>query len=193
MRCKNPNCGVENREGAKFCRNCGNSLHGMGTSVIDRFPEYNLEPVSNMIEKNKDTKFYWICFLFFAAISICSMIGLIWIIIKSFSACYIGEIIGMSILAVLTIISISYSRKMYRKARKLSLLSQYDYIENKETSSPYRLVINNSKFGLVDYCKKRSLIPCEYDYLKWKSQDKILTATIGKDVFDVDIYGNRLK
>ena len=190
MKC--PNCNTENRDGAKFCRNCGKQLVSNEQSIREKYPEYSFEPVSIMT--NNGSKRHWICFLFFCVFSIVSMIGLIWIILKSvFDACYIGEVIGMSILVVLTVISILYSRIFYHKARNIELLEKYDYIENNETSSPYKFVVNNSKLGLVNLRTKKSQIPCEYDYLKWKSQDKILTATIGRDVFDIDIHGNRLK
>ena len=52
MKCPNPNCGVENREGASFCRACGTRLAPQATNIMDKFPDYNFVP-TNLIDWKK--------------------------------------------------------------------------------------------------------------------------------------------
>lgn len=46
MKCLNPDCGVENRDGAKFCRACGAKLASQSTNIMDKFPGYNYVPTN---------------------------------------------------------------------------------------------------------------------------------------------------
>ena len=50
MKC--PNCGVENREGASFCRACGAKLAPQATNIMDKFPDYDFVP-TNLIDWKK--------------------------------------------------------------------------------------------------------------------------------------------
>lgn len=52
MKCPNQDCGVENREGASFCRACGAKLAPQATNIMDKFPDYNFVP-TNLIDWKK--------------------------------------------------------------------------------------------------------------------------------------------
>lgn len=62
MKCPNPNCGVENREGASFCRACGAKLAPQATNIMDKFPDYNFVP-TNLIDWKKP-RLGWIITIF---------------------------------------------------------------------------------------------------------------------------------
>ena len=192
MKCPNPNCGVENRDGAKFCRSCGQLLSNSQIIIVDKYPELSFEPASIKLAAIGERN-WWGYVWGLSILVILSLIGGSTFLISGIDEKYYPNAYAGIIILIIGVIFGLLLRFVYKRAQMKDLLSKYDYIENNQFASQFRFVIKDSKFGLVDYWKKKNLLSCEYDYLKWKSQDKILTATIGRDVFDIDIHGNRLK
>ena len=185
MKCPKPDCGVENRDGAKFCRACGSELIKNEVPVMERFPEYSFSPTSITKIKGKSDYFTNASLVFFFLT-----------LVFFFADLEMLQEEGVNGLTILfffpVIIFLLFAILYFKRTSYLDLSSEYDYVET-TNNKPYRFVIKNSKFGVYNIESEKLAIPCEYDYLKWKSQDKILTAAIGNDVFDIDIYGNRLK
>ena len=195
MKC--PNCNTENRDGAKFCRNCGKELVRNELSIREKYPEYSFEPTS--ITKVKGSPFWWILIvvLFFFL-----LIG----IYVSFNALILDglfhvwmepesdEILAGIFATVLSAIDFYILKNVFKKIKGDDISSQYDYIEcSNDASHHYRFVIKDSKFGLLNVKTKKEQIPCDFDYLKWKIKDKILMATMNGSQYEIDINGNKLK
>lgn len=174
MKCEH--CNTENREGAKFCRNCGKELVFNEISIREKYPEYSLEPTSvYKIKRSSDT--VAIFFVVLLGMTIMSIID--------------NNDLGFGF-TILLAIPTAYLFYLIITSLDINLSSRFDYVEASDNKM-YRFVIKDSKFGVFNIKSGKLQISCEYDYLKWKSQDKILTATIGRDVFDIDTHGNRLK
>lgn len=189
MKC--PNCNTENRDGAKFCRNCGKELVSNEQSIREKYPEYSFEltTVTKMKTNSSWTVLVVIIFILFAFSIILT--------VNAFAqdlVVFATDIKVAWLFLTLAMVFLILLIKVYGKVKKIDLSSQFDYFENgKQCSSTYKFVIKDSKFGL--FCvRTRSLqIPCDYDYLKWKVKDKILMATMNGNHFEIDINGNKLK
>ncbi len=189
MKCRY--CDTENFDNAQFCRVCGKPLERKELTLRERYPEYSFEPTS--VTKVKGSSSWWILIVILGIALLISLFYTIGLLIEGGIASDTEEMaIGACCIIPDIIIGVLF-KKTYQKTMALDLSSQYNYIEGRHDKTPYRFVIKDSKFGVFNVKTRKIQIPCAYEYLKWKSQDKILLATMDGTTFEIDIFGNRLK
>lgn len=189
MKCRY--CNEENLDGAKFCRVCGKPFEERELTIRDRFPEYSFEPTS--VTKIKGSP-WWMVLVVINCIALlfflfCTIGNLLYGISHEHSE----DMVVGAIMLIPDVIFFVILRKIYSKTKAVDVSSQYDYIQGGKASNLYRFVIKDSKFGVINVKTKKSQIPCEYEYLQWKSVNRILLATRDGSTFEIDILGNRLK
>ena len=83
----------------------------------------------------------------------------------------------------------------FKKARyydKFTYTSLFEWIEDTPKNKPYAVVVKSGKFGVFNLNTNKFQIPCEYDYISWQSIKGVLTVTKDSNVYDIDIFGNKL-
>lgn len=174
MKCEH--CNTENREGAKFCRNCGEELVPNEISIREKYPEYSFEPTTvYKIKRSSDRVFFF--FVVLLGMTIMSIID--------------NNDLGFGF-TILLAIPTAFLFYLIITSLDINLSSRFDYVEASDNKM-YRFVIKDSKFGVFNIKSGKLQIPCDYDYLKWKVKDKILMATMNGNHFEIDINGNKLK
>ena len=75
---------------------------------------------------------------------------------------------------------------------KFTYTSLFEWIEDQPKKNPYAVVVKSGKFGVFNLNTNKFQIPCEYDYISWQSIKGVLTVTKDSEVYDIDIFGNKL-
>lgn len=187
MKC--PKCNIVNDEGAKFCRNCGGELVYKEQSIREKYPEYSFEPTS--VTKIKGNSSWKILVVLFSTLIVASIVCMINAFAQDLEVFSTGIKIGWLFL-ISALVFFFLLKKSHNSVKKVDISSQYDFIECRNSASQYRFVVKNSKFGLLNVKTKKAQVQCDYDYLKWTLQDKILTATLNGSQFEIDINGKKL-
>lgn len=191
MKC--PNCGVENHEGAKFCRNCGCSLGDNRITIRKRFPQYDFLPTTRKRIHRQPSYIYFIILLLLAFFLMYLISGAFLLFFSSDEMIHHDGGVFLFCIVIGTPPAVMLMKRLYKKTFNIDLSSMFDYIENRTESAKYRFVVKDSKFGLFNLRRMTIQIPCEYDCLSWITKDEILNATSGDHLFEIDINGNRLK
>lgn len=201
MKCNK--CSVENPDGAKFCRSCGNILPDVGT-VMELYPEYNLIPTT--IFKLKPYMMYTIFFVLFSILylffALYAFVGGISMFVYEQwhghnEECYL--FLGVGGLIALIIYYAIWLKKEYllspnhyRKRKKR--LFEYDYIQSYTSRrEQYVFIVKNQQFGLYDVKRIKIQLMPDYELLSWKTKGEILNATKNGRQFLIDVYGNELR
>ena len=131
MKCPKPDCGVENRDGARFCRACGSELIKSEISVMEKFPEYSFAPTSiTKIEGSSGIP------------ELILMIITGSILAATLEQFELGLVGGLCILIPFSVIMfIVY----FKRVSDIDLSSKFDYVETTNNKT-YKFVIKNSKF-----------------------------------------------
>ena len=75
---------------------------------------------------------------------------------------------------------------------KFTYTSLFEWIEDQPKKNPYAVVVKSGKFGVFNLNTNKFQIPCEYDCISWQSIKGVLTVTKDSEVYDIDIFGNKL-
>ena len=172
------NCKAENSEDTKFCRNCGKPLE---LSTIDRYPQLKLKPTSVYKLEPFPAMHYGVLFM--------SLL----LFLMSLVA-YVDDKAGdapWELPTISFIIFIIYFLIFRKQILPQKIHDVADYFQS--TQNKYVFIIKDGKFGVYNRLKHIVQIPCQYTFLQWKINFKVLTATTpdGK-TFDIDIKNNKL-
>lgn len=188
MNCRK--CNADNEIGAKYCRKCGTSLSPENISIMDKFPDFGLQPTTMFnVKRTWSLVFYIAVFLLSIPILILFLFSLFWQEWVDWRSSTINNLIclvaacGFAIVLVAVILSF--------KSTKID--DDADYVECPHIYRKYKIIVKDSKFGVYNAHKKEVQIPCKFDFLKWRDYGHILTVTEGPDTYDIDIVDNKLR
>lgn len=182
MRCNH--CKTENVPGMKFCHSCGKPLE---CNTIDRYPELKLKPASSYRLKKRPLTIVLLV-IYVLVTTAMSAIGVVFCIKSLMGEGNTFNII-LPLLILPAILLIIFGRRWFL-SHNLHKIADYFQTTNKK----YVIIIKNGKFGVYNRNKRKVQIPCDYAYLKWKSDIGILSATtVDGETYDIDINNRRLK
>jgi len=95
----------------------------------------------------------------------------------------------MAICGLLLLIT-TLTRKDFWHAR---ITEHADYIQSKGLYRRYPIIVKDGKMGIYDIAKRKCIISCKYDYIKWSQKGKILSVIDNGRKYYIDITGQELK
>lgn len=187
MICKK--CKTDNLDNATYCRECGAQLKEL--TVAEKYPDYNFVPTSVKLAGKSPKGGKVAGFALLALIFLCGFLFFLIISISEFRRYPDSSVIG----GIVSVIALVLGVFCFKKARyydKFTYTSLFEWIEDQPKKNPYAVVVKSGKFGVFNLNTNKFQIPCEYDYISWQSIKGVLTVTKDSEVYDIDIFGNKL-
>ena len=187
MICKK--CKTDNLDNATYCRECGAQLKEL--TVAEKYPDYNFVPTSVKLAGKSPKGGKVAVFALLASIFLCGFLFFLIISISEFRSYPDSSVIG----GIVSVIALVLGVFCFKKARyydKFTYTSLFEWIEDQPKKNPYAVVVKSGKFGVFNLNTNKFQIPCEYDYISWQSIKGVLTVTKDSEVYDIDIFGNKL-
>lgn len=185
MICKK--CKTDNLDNVTYCRECGAQLKEL--TVAEKYPDYNFVPSSVKLagKSPKGDKVAG-----FSVLAVWLFLGGL-VCVFSWNMDFPGDL--PLFLTLLSPILFLLGVLCFKKARyydKFTYTSLFEWIEDQPKKNPYAVVVKSGKFGVFNLNTNKFQIPCEYDCISWQSIKGVLTVTKDSEVYDLDIFGNKL-